>query len=65
MEIEHLRGAGGDISYYRAIYKRLDNQDPSKDVFEDFLLDLATGGKDVNRLDPKEEQQAIVQKELY
>ena len=59
MEIEHLRGAGGDISYYRAIYKRLDNQDPSKDVFEDFLLDLATGGKDVNTLDPQEEQQAI------
>ena len=28
-------------------------------MFEDFLLDLATGGKDVNTLDPQEEQQAI------
>ena len=59
MEIGQLRGAGGDISHYRALYERLDEQDPSKDGFEDFLLDLATGGKDVNALDPQEEQQAI------
>ena len=59
MEIDQLRGAGGDMSHYRALYERLDDQDPSKDGFEDFLLDLATGGKDVNALDPQEEQQAI------
>ena len=64
-EIDQLRGAGGDISYYRAIYERLDNQDPSKDVFEDFLLDLATGGKDVNTLDPQEEQKAIKKYKLF
>ena len=59
MEIDQLRGAGGDISLYRAIYERLDYQDPSKDGFEDFLLDLATGGKDVNTLDPKKSSKPL------
>ena len=59
MEIDQLRGAGGDISYYRTLYTKLDDEDPSKQAFQDTLLDLATSGKDINKLDPIEERRAI------